>query len=199
MSHEGIRGGAVAAALAIMGLLPAFGCGNPQLEDVRTGVYFLEVEALFDDCDPARATGSYEAAIEARPDGLTLWVPTGTVIPRLVAVELDEDLETRLPAEPLPECEGGERTRKVTVTGTSSESVGASVTDTFAGLAACPSDSFSVPSEDCRSERRLRYRRREACGDGCGIAAGPEGSTFRCECAGGGGDGDAGAAGDAGM
>lgn len=168
------------------------GCGDPKLEDVSTGVYSLEVQSISDGCEPARATGRFESAIVTRADGLTLWVPEGTVVPRMVPVELDEDLETRLPARPVGECEGGQLDRKVTVTGTTSDSVGVSLSDVFSGLAGCADDSPVAPSMDCRSERRLRYLRREKCPDG--IVAGPEGMSFECARAAGadGGVGDGG-------
>jgi hypothetical protein len=104
---------------------------------------------------------------QLRTGGLSVTLPEGTTVPGTVTVVLGPELERRA-QRPVTECDGGELTRRVAITGTGDDVFDGFVIETFAGLAGCPTGgSATVPEASCESQRRVTYRLREACDAPC--------------------------------
>lgn len=167
--------------------LVTVGCSSAHpTDEVRTGIYMLEIEADNDACTPQRSHGSLgEVVVLGRDGSVDAPVPaigdSPLVAPRVQLMPAESF--HRATNRQIQGCDGAWVHDEWTLMDQDGDGFELLHTQRWEGLASCvPSAEMpEAPEVDCESTRRLQYQLRTACEAPCTVSLDTTGQIL-CSC-----------------
>ncbi len=174
-------------ALLLAAVTFGIGCSAAHPSDeVRTGIYQLEIESEIDGCSPARTAGDLgvvgvlvrEGAVDAPVPAVGEGLLTAPRVQLRPGASYHAETNRRVSG-----CDGAWVHEEWTLMASSGEAFEVLHSQSWAGLESClvRPDTADMPQVDCDSERRLTYRLQDICEAPCALHLDLTGSIV-CAC-----------------